>query len=75
MLFRSGEKFGRRGKAEIIDLKIKPEVLDGLVDGKKYFRGYHMNKKRWLTVVLDGSVAYEEICGLIDESYVLALGK
>ena len=34
-----------------------------------------MNKKRWLTVVLDGSVAYEEICGLIDESYVLALGK
>ncbi len=70
-----GEKFGRRGKVEIIDLKISPEALDGLVDGRKYFRGYHMNKKRWLTVVLDGSVAYEEICGLIDESYVLALGK
>ena len=71
----SGEKFGRRGKVEVIDVKIPPAVLDEIVDEKKYFRGYHMNKKYWLSVVLDGSVPFDEICVFINESYRLALGK
>lgn len=56
----------------VIDLRIDPEVLPDLVDGIKYFRGYHMNKKHWFTMCLDGSVSAEEICGWIDKSYVLA---
>ena len=28
-----------------------------------------MNKKHWYTVILDGSVPFEEICRRIDESY------
>lgn len=59
-------------RTEIIDLRIKPENMQSLVDNKKYFPGYHMNKKHWLTICLDGSVSPEEICRRIDESYSLA---
>lgn len=41
-------------------------------DGERFFPGYHMNKKHWFTVLLDGSVPDDEICRLLDESYVLA---
>lgn len=57
---------------EIIDFRMNPDELDNLADNKTYFRGYHMNKKHWCTVVLDGSVPVCEICKRIDESYKLA---
>lgn len=57
---------------EIIDLRIESEKIDTLIDGVKYFPGYHMNKKSWYTICLDGSVSVEEICERIDESYRLA---
>ncbi|MCL2615878.1 MAG: MmcQ/YjbR family DNA-binding protein [Dehalococcoidia bacterium] len=60
------------GTVDIIDLRAKPEDIDALVDGKSYFPGYHMNKKHWITICLDGSVADEEIFQRIDESFALA---
>jgi predicted DNA-binding protein (MmcQ/YjbR family) len=60
------------GLVDIIDLRIRPEELDDLVDGKKYFPGYHMNKKHWFTMCLDGSIPIEEIFRRIDESFALA---
>lgn len=59
--------------AEIIDLRIKPEKLSMLLDKKVYFPGWHMNKKHWYTMILDGSVSLEELCARIDESYMLAI--
>lgn len=63
------------GKVEIIDLRLEPEEVDKIVDDKKYYRGYHMNKKHWITIILDGSVNIEEIYNLIDISYNLSLKK
>lgn len=57
---------------EIIDLRGKTSEIERLVDGKNYFPGWHMNKKHWFTICLDGSVSAEEICCRIDESYLLA---
>ncbi|GAA5787419.1 MmcQ/YjbR family DNA-binding protein [Chitiniphilus shinanonensis] len=59
---------------DIIDLRAAPEDIEALVDGEKYFPGFHMNKKHWLTICLDGSVPIEEILRRIDESFVLARG-
>lgn len=56
----------------IIDLRIHTEELATLIDNKKYFAGYHMNKRHWLTMCLDGSVALDEIYNRIDKSYELA---
>ena len=68
------DKLGLNSKerAEILDVRIDPEEIDGKVDGKKFFYGYHMNKRHWVTVILDGSVELDEIFRMLDESYVLA---
>jgi predicted DNA-binding protein (MmcQ/YjbR family) len=35
--------------------------------------GYHMNKKHWNTVILDGSIPESEVCSMIDDSYALVV--
>ena len=55
--------------AEIIDLRFDVEKLPEAVDGERYFPGYHMNKKHWITMLLDGSVPLEELLGHLDNSY------
>lgn len=57
---------------EILDVRMRPEDVEKQVDNKTYFPGYHMNKRHWVTVCLDRSVAFDEICEGIDESYRLA---
>ncbi|MFN8240100.1 MAG: MmcQ/YjbR family DNA-binding protein [Bacteroidales bacterium] len=37
--------------------------------------GYHMNKKHWNTVNIDGTIPDKEILGWIDHSYDLVSGK
>lgn len=59
--------------AEIIDLRIQPEKMEALLSNDNYHPGWHMNKKNWYTIILDGSVATDDICRHIDESYRLAL--
>lgn len=58
---------------EIIDLRVEQENINSVIDNKKYFPGYHMNKKHWITVMLDSSAPIEEIYRIIDKSYALAL--
>lgn len=67
-------KIGLTGEEliEIIDLKAKPETIEKIVDNKKYFPGYHMNKKHWYTICLEGIdelVDFDQITKRIDESY------
>ena len=58
---------------DIIDLRIRTEDIDPLVDGKRYFYGYHMNKDHWYTMCLDGSVPFGELAERISESYELSM--
>jgi predicted DNA-binding protein (MmcQ/YjbR family) len=37
--------------------------------------GYHMNKKHWNTIVVDGSVSTKQLKEWIDWSYELVVGK
>jgi predicted DNA-binding protein (MmcQ/YjbR family) len=37
--------------------------------------GYHMNKKHWNTIILDGTVPDKEVFSWIDHSYELVAGK
>lgn len=60
---------------EIVNVRIEPEELNRLVDGEKYFRGWHMNKKSWLTLRLDECLTFEEISARLEKSYQLAAKK
>ena len=57
---------------EIIDLRIAPEAMENLIDNARFFPGWHMNKKHWYTIILDGTVSLDEIYRKLDESYLLA---
>ena len=57
---------------EIINLHNSPEEIEKLIDNKRYFPAYHMNKKHWCTICLDGTVELKRIYKLIDISYELA---
>ena len=57
---------------EVINLHNSPEEIEKLIDNKRYFLAYHMNKKHWCTICLDGTVELKEIYKLIDISYELA---
>lgn len=74
LLTVAGKKIGLDSPAdvEILDLRIEPALLAQTIDGRRFFPGYHMNKKHWYTICLDGSVPAEELCRRIDQSYVLA---
>lgn len=57
---------------EIIDLRMKPADADKILSREHYYPGWHMNKKSWYTLILDGSVPDEEIRKRISESYALS---
>ena len=57
---------------EVINLHNIAEEIEKLIDNKKYFPAYHMNKKYWCTICLDRTVELKEIYKLIDISYKLA---
>ncbi|WP_284644711.1 MmcQ/YjbR family DNA-binding protein [Paenibacillus silviterrae] len=80
VLFVEGKMFallgGYQGKPSV-SLKTDPDtawiVRDKYPDA--VFPGYHLNKRHWNSVVLDGSVPKEELLDMLEESYRLVVAK
>ena len=61
---------------DILDLRCPDFLLrDALLAKEGYFPAYHMHKGNWITVLLDGSVSFEEICERIEESFMATASK
>ena len=59
-----------------VSLKCDPDLAVGLRDRYAGVTpGYHLNKRHWNTVLLDGSVPGEEVRELIDHSYDLVVAR
>ena len=57
-----------------VNLKCDPDLALELRDRYEQVEpGYHMNKKHWNTVVLDGVVPEREVRKMIDDSYELVV--
>ncbi len=69
-----GSKIGLKTDniVELIDLRATVDDVPKLISQPNFYPAYHMNKKHWFTIVLDGSVSIEEIYKYIDISYTLA---
>ena len=77
-IVKSKSEFGLTGEgdAEIMSVKIRDSMLvDFLTRQPGYLRGYPSSKWNWLSVVLDGSVPFEDICRWLDESYEATKSK
>ena len=65
----------REGSLQI-NLKCDPDEALILRDlFKSVVPGYHMNKKHWNTIILDGTIPEKEIEAMIYSSYVLIVDK
>ncbi len=60
---------------EIIVLRYDKDKINKIVDNKKIFKGYHMNKNSWITIILNNSVNIKEIYKFLDNSYLISIKK
>jgi predicted DNA-binding protein (MmcQ/YjbR family) len=59
-----------------INLKVDPEIGADLRERYSAVQpGYHMNKKHWITVIIDGSIPDKLIRQWTDHSYQLVASK
>lgn len=80
LVFKVGGKmFAATGTEPIpprVNLKCDPERAVELRETyDAVLPGYHMNKKHWNTVILDGSIPHREVRAMIDESYDLVVAS
>lgn len=71
------EKIGLNGneRIEIIDIRYQKDETEKVIDRKRIFPGYHMNKRSWITILMNGSLDNQELFELIDNSYNLSIGN
>lgn len=70
----SKDKLGLSSKdfVEVLDIRVNTEDRDKIIDNVHYFSGYHMNKRHWISVILDDTVDLDEVKKLLDDSYRIA---
>ncbi len=54
---------------EIINVKLEEEKIKKLLTRKGFYPSYHMNKKNWITIILDDTLSDEEIMDYVKESH------
>lgn len=65
----------KAGEIEILDIKADKKNVQELLQEQGFYPAYHMNKKSWLTIILDESISDDRIMELIAESYAFTLKK
>lgn len=70
-------KLGLEGeeKVDVLNVKCDPIMIGSMLKTKGFLPAYHMSKTNWISILLDSSVADDEILSLIDFSYTLTMSK
>jgi predicted DNA-binding protein (MmcQ/YjbR family) len=59
-----------------VSLKCEPQLAEALrAAHAAVIPGYHLNKRHWNTVIVDGSIADDAIRDMIEDSYDLVVSK
>lgn len=59
------------GMVDVLNIKCFPSVVVEQIDNKQFFPAYHMNKKYWMTILLNQNISFDKIKALIDKSFQL----
>lgn len=54
---------------DVLNVKADEMLIDVLVEKTGFYRAYHMNKTKWISIFGDGTVEEETIKNLIADSY------
>ena len=60
-----------KGTLDVVNIKLPPAKVLDLIDMVHFYPAYHMNKKHWITIVLDKEVDEPLVQQLLEESYGL----
>ena len=60
---------------EIVNVKLAPDTIQELLKENGFFPAYHMNKKSWITIVLDDTVSDKVLFDLVQQSHAFTVCK
>ena len=73
-----GTKLGLAGEETVDILNVKlgdPILRDMLIRQEGFLKGYHISRGNWISILLDGTVDFAEICRWLEESYMVGRPK
>jgi len=56
-------------EVEVLNIKLGKEEIPKLLEKQGFYPAYHMNKKYWISIILDGTLDINEIMKYICESH------
>ena len=62
-------------KVEIINVKLEEEYIQSLLQNEGYYPAYHMNKKKWISIILDDTIEDDKIVEYIKDSHAFTITK
>jgi predicted DNA-binding protein (MmcQ/YjbR family) len=79
-VFKVGDKMfalSRLGEESLrVSLKCEPRLAEALRDAHAaVIPGYHLNKRHWNTVILDGSLSDDAVKEMLEDSYDLVVSN
>ena len=72
------EKLGLPGPERVDILNVKlgdPFRADFMARQEGIFRGYHIRGGNWVSILLDGTVPFRDVCRLLDESFLVTAAR
>ncbi len=63
------------GEVEVVNIKLDPEKIKELHKEKGFYPAYHMNKKNWISILLNDTVPDKVLLALLDESHHFTINK
>ena len=65
----------KAGDVDILNVKCEPIIMGSFRGKPGFCPAYHMNKDKWITILLDGSAEQEDIKTLLVMSYTMTATK
>ncbi len=64
------------GIVDVLNVKLPdPLLADMLIRQPGFFRGYHIARGSWVSILLDGTVPFDEICRWLGESFLATASR
>lgn len=67
-LYKLDHTTDSRREVEVINVKVDSGKIKELLARKGYYPAFHMNKKCWVSIILDDTLTDKVICALVDDS-------
>ena len=59
----------KKGEIEIINIKLDKAEIQELLTQEEFYPAWHMNKKNWISIILDETLPDKKIMEYIEESH------